>query len=158
MAVRDSESYHRGLRLLFFCKGVVMKRVFKLKENKTTLQREVFGGLTTFMTSTRRDGWAAGGNSSDHFRVFLPGSFRYGRNTDWSHTETGLLAPDGSLPRARCALLANAVGKTAFALLGTSTVTSYIESPTGVIAAARTGLANMGAGVFFVMAMFLHPS
>ncbi len=44
--------------------------------------------------------------------------------------ETGLLAPDGSLPRARRALLANAVGKTALALLGTSTVTSYIESAT----------------------------
>ena len=42
--------------------------------------------------------------------------------------------------------------------IGTSTVTSYIESATGVIAAARTGLANMGAGVFFVMAMFLPPS
>ncbi len=52
MAVRDSESYHSGLRLPFFCKGVVMERFFKTKANKTTLQRKVFGGLMTFLTST----------------------------------------------------------------------------------------------------------
>ena len=72
--------------------------------------------------------------------------------------EAGLLAPDGSLSRARSAFLADAVGTTAGALLGTSTVTSYIESATGVSAGARTGLANMCTGLCFLLAIFLHPS
>ena len=71
--------------------------------------------------------------------------------------EAGLLAPDGSLPRARSALLADAVGTTAGALLGTSTVTSYIESATGISAGARTGLANMFTGALFLLAIFLTP-
>ena len=50
MAVQDSESYHKGLRLMFSGKDVVMERFFKLKDNQTTWQREIFGGLTTFMT------------------------------------------------------------------------------------------------------------
>jgi len=41
MAVRDSESYHSGLRLLFFRQGVVRGRFFKMKESKPTLQRGV---------------------------------------------------------------------------------------------------------------------
>jgi AGZA family xanthine/uracil permease-like MFS transporter len=71
--------------------------------------------------------------------------------------ETGLLAPDGSLPRAHRALLADAVGTTAGALLGTSTVTSYVESAAGVSAGARTGLANMCTGVLFLLAIFFAP-
>lgn len=71
--------------------------------------------------------------------------------------EAGLLAPDGSLPRARSAFLADAVGTTAGALLGTSTVTSYVESATGVSAGARTGLANMCTGMLFLLAIFFTP-
>ena len=71
--------------------------------------------------------------------------------------EAGLLAPDGSLPRARWALLSDAVGTTAGALLGTSTVTSYIESASGVSAGARTGLANMLTGTLFLLAIFFTP-
>jgi len=41
MAVRDSESYHGGLRLLFFRQGVVLERCFKLKKKETTLKGEV---------------------------------------------------------------------------------------------------------------------
>lgn len=71
--------------------------------------------------------------------------------------EAGLLAQDGTLPRARSALLSDAVSTTAGALLGTSTVTSYIESATGVSAGARTGLANMVTGVLFLLAIFFAP-
>ncbi|MDA2934862.1 NCS2 family permease, partial [Acidobacteria bacterium AH-259-D05] len=71
--------------------------------------------------------------------------------------EAGLLAPDGTLPRARSALLSDAVGTTAGALLGTSTVTSYIESATGISAGARTGLANMVTGALFLLAIFFTP-
>ena len=52
--------------------------------------------------------------------------------------QAGLMR-DGTLPRAREALLADAVGTVAGAALGTSTVTAYIESGAGVAAGGRTG-------------------
>lgn len=64
---------------------------------------------------------------------------------------------NGKLPRARQALLSDAVGSAAGTVLGTSTVTSYIESSTGVAEGARTGLANMVTGVLFLAAIFFYP-
>ncbi len=64
---------------------------------------------------------------------------------------------DGTLPRARGALLADAVGTVLGAGLGTSTVTAYVESSTGVAAGGRTGLtAVVTAGLFF-LALFFSP-
>lgn len=63
----------------------------------------------------------------------------------------------GTLPRARAALLADAAGTVVGASLGTSTVTAYIESSTGVAAGGRTGLtAVVTAGLFF-LALFFSP-
>ncbi|MBI4810228.1 MAG: NCS2 family permease [Ignavibacteriales bacterium] len=67
------------------------------------------------------------------------------------------LMKDGKLPRARQALLADAIGTTAGTLLGTSTVTSYIESTAGVSVGGRTGLANMVTGIMFLLALFFAP-
>jgi AGZA family xanthine/uracil permease-like MFS transporter len=67
------------------------------------------------------------------------------------------LAPDGTLPRARQALLADATGTVVGACLGTSTVTAYIESATGVAAGGRTGLANVVTAALFLLALFFHP-
>jgi AGZA family xanthine/uracil permease-like MFS transporter len=64
---------------------------------------------------------------------------------------------DGKLPRARKALLADAVGTVSGALLGTSTVTSYIESASGIAEGGRTGLSNMVTGLLFIFALFLYP-
>jgi AGZA family xanthine/uracil permease-like MFS transporter len=64
---------------------------------------------------------------------------------------------DGRLPRARRALLSDALGTVIGALLGTSTVTSYVESASGVAEGGRTGLANVVTGTFFLLALFLHP-
>jgi len=64
---------------------------------------------------------------------------------------------DGKLPRARKALLADAVGTVSGAILGTSTVTSYIESASGIAEGGRTGLSNMVTGMFFLLALFLYP-
>ncbi len=64
---------------------------------------------------------------------------------------------DGKLPRARRALLADAVGTVTGALLGTSTVTSYIESASGIAEGGRTGLSNMVTGLLFILALFLYP-
>jgi AGZA family xanthine/uracil permease-like MFS transporter len=64
---------------------------------------------------------------------------------------------NGTLPRAREALLADAIGTVAGAVLGTSTVTAYIESGAGVAAGGRTGLASIITAVLFVLAVFFSP-
>ncbi|MCU0256887.1 MAG: NCS2 family permease, partial [Vicinamibacterales bacterium] len=64
---------------------------------------------------------------------------------------------DGQLPRARQALLADAVGTVAGAALGTSTVTAYIESATGVAAGGRTGLANVVTAALLLLTLFFSP-
>ncbi|RLE08906.1 MAG: NCS2 family permease [Candidatus Aminicenantes bacterium] len=63
----------------------------------------------------------------------------------------------GRLPRANQAMLADAFGTVSGALLGTSTVTSYIESATGIAQGARTGLANIFTSFFFLVALFFSP-
>ncbi len=70
--------------------------------------------------------------------------------------QAGLLQ-DGRLPRAERALLSDAVGTLAGALLGTSTVSSYIESSAGVADGARTGLANVATAALFLAALFFAP-
>ncbi len=67
------------------------------------------------------------------------------------------LMKNGKLERAGRALLSDAVGTTAGALLGTSTVSSYIESAAGVAAGARTGLAAAVCGLLFLLALFFFP-
>jgi AGZA family xanthine/uracil permease-like MFS transporter len=69
----------------------------------------------------------------------------------------GLLTPDGELPRAKRALLADACGTLLGALLGTSTVTSYIESAAGIAAGARTGLASVVVALLFLSALLFAP-
>jgi AGZA family xanthine/uracil permease-like MFS transporter len=63
----------------------------------------------------------------------------------------------GTLPRARQALLTDAIGTVVGAGLGTSTVTAYIESSTGVAAGGRTGLANMVTASLFFASLFFSP-
>ena len=63
----------------------------------------------------------------------------------------------GRLPKARNALLADAVGSTGGALLGTSTVTSYIESASGIATGGRTGLTTIVTGLLMLVALFFSP-
>ena len=69
-------------------------------------------------------------------------------------TQAGLFDKDGEIPRVKQALLSDAVGTVAGAVLGTSTVTSYIESTAGVAAGGRTGLSSLFTGLFFILALF----
>ena len=62
-----------------------------------------------------------------------------------------------TLPRARQALLADAIGTVVGAALGTSTVTAYVESSTGVAAGGRTGLASVVTAALFLLALFFYP-
>jgi AGZA family xanthine/uracil permease-like MFS transporter len=64
---------------------------------------------------------------------------------------------NGRLPRASRAILADAIGTVEGTLLGTSTVSSYIESTTGIAAGARTGLANVVTAALFLAALFFSP-
>ncbi len=64
---------------------------------------------------------------------------------------------EGKLPRANRAMLSDALGTVGGTLLGTSTVTSYIESATGIAQGARTGLANVCTSLLFVVALFFSP-
>ena len=68
-----------------------------------------------------------------------------------------LLEKDGTLPNAGGALMADAVGTVAGACLGTSTVTSYVESSAGVAAGGRTGLTALTTGIMFVIAIVFAP-
>ncbi|HEX6926926.1 MAG TPA: NCS2 family permease [Longimicrobiaceae bacterium] len=71
--------------------------------------------------------------------------------------QAGFLTPSGDLPRAQRALMADAVATTAGAVLGTSTVTAYVESATGVAEGGRTGLAAVTVGGLFLLAVFFSP-
>lgn len=64
---------------------------------------------------------------------------------------------DGELPRIGRALSADAAGMVGGALIGTSPVTSYIESGAGVSVGARTGLANVVTGTLLLLSLFLTP-
>lgn len=71
--------------------------------------------------------------------------------------EQGGFIKEGKLPRARGALLSDALGTVAGTCLGTSTVTSYIESSTGISQGARTGLSNLITASLFLLSIFFFP-
>lgn len=68
-----------------------------------------------------------------------------------------LLDKEGKLPRVGKALMSDALGTVTGACLGTSTVTSYVESSAGVAEGGRTGLTAATTGVLFLLSMFLWP-
>jgi AGZA family xanthine/uracil permease-like MFS transporter len=67
------------------------------------------------------------------------------------------LLEQGKLAKARRALLTDAGGTVGGALLGTSTVTCYIESATGIAVGGRTGLTAVFTGIFMLLSIFLYP-
>ncbi|MGF6376313.1 AGZA family xanthine/uracil permease-like MFS transporter [Clostridiales Family XIII bacterium PM5-7] len=68
-----------------------------------------------------------------------------------------LLDEEGNLPKVKGALLADACGTIVGACLGTSTVTSYVESSAGVANGGRTGLTSVTTAVLFILALFFAP-
>lgn len=71
--------------------------------------------------------------------------------------QAGYLNEKGELPRSKAALMADAVGTTAGAIFGTSTVTTYIESATGVAVGGRTGLTAVIVALLFVVSLIFKP-
>ena len=72
-------------------------------------------------------------------------------------SRAGMLDENGKVPHIGKALMADAIGTTAGACLGVSTVTTYVESSTGVAAGGRTGWTSIFTGILFILAMFLSP-
>ncbi|MGL5615652.1 MAG: NCS2 family permease [Sarcina sp.] len=72
-------------------------------------------------------------------------------------SRANMLDEKGNIPNAGKALMADAVATTAGALMGTSTVTTFVESAAGVEEGGRTGLTAVVIGGFFLVAMFFSP-
>ena len=72
-------------------------------------------------------------------------------------TKAGMLDEEGNLPGIKPALMADAVATTAGAVLGTSTVTTFVESSSGVAAGGRTGLTAVVSGFLLLISTFFSP-
>ena len=72
-------------------------------------------------------------------------------------SRAGMLDKDGNMPNMREALLADAVGTVTGACTGTSTITTFVESASGVEAGGRTGLTALTTGIVFLACSFIAP-
>ena len=72
-------------------------------------------------------------------------------------SRAGMIDKDGKMPNMKEALLSDAIGTVAGAATGTSTVTTFVESASGVEAGGRTGLTALTTGVMFLACMFIAP-
>lgn len=72
-------------------------------------------------------------------------------------SKAGMLDKEGKLPRAEKALLADSIGTIFGSIAGTSTVTTYVESASGVAEGGRTGLTAVVTGILFLVALFFSP-
>lgn len=72
-------------------------------------------------------------------------------------SKAGLADEDGNFPQMKKALFADALGTTVGAVLGTSTITSYVESASGVASGGRTGLTAVSTALMFILALFFAP-
>nr|WP_330363244.1 NCS2 family permease [Butyrivibrio sp. VCD2006] len=105
-------------------------------------------------------GWAA-----SHFVQFIAivFSFLYVDIFDTVGTvvgvadKAGLLDEDGNLPKVGSVFMSDAIGTVTGSCLGTSTVTSFVESSAGVAAGGRTGLTALTTGVMFIVSLILSP-
>ncbi|TCO74790.1 NCS2 family permease [Marinisporobacter balticus] len=72
-------------------------------------------------------------------------------------TKANMIDKDGKIPKVKQALFADAIGTTAGAMMGTSTVTTYVESASGVAEGGRTGLTALTTGVLFLISAACAP-
>lgn len=72
-------------------------------------------------------------------------------------SKADMLDKDGKLPKIKGALLSDAIGTSVGAVCGTSTVTTFVESASGVAEGGRTGLTSLVAGVLFALSLLLSP-
>lgn len=71
--------------------------------------------------------------------------------------KTGIVREDGSIPRVSEAMMSDAIGTTCGAMLGSSTISTYIESASGIAEGGRSGLTSLVVGAMFILSLFLAP-
>ncbi|WP_455063566.1 NCS2 family permease [Prevotella fusca] len=71
--------------------------------------------------------------------------------------KTGIIEPNGNIPRVKEAMMSDAIGTTCGAMLGSSTLTTYVESASGIAEGGRSGVTSLTVGIFFIIALFLSP-
>ena len=72
-------------------------------------------------------------------------------------SKADMLDEDGKLPEIKGALLADSIGTMVGACLGTSTITTFVESSSGIAEGGRSGLTAVVSGLFFLLALFFSP-
>ena len=72
-------------------------------------------------------------------------------------TKTGMIDKNGKIPRLKQAFMVDAIGTTVGSMLGTSTITTFVESASGVGEGGRTGLTSFVTAVCFLLSLFLAP-
>ena len=71
--------------------------------------------------------------------------------------KTGIVKADGSIPHVKEAMMSDAIGTTCGAFLGSSTITTYIESASGIAEGGRSGMTSFVTGILFLVALLLSP-
>lgn len=71
--------------------------------------------------------------------------------------KTGIVQADGTIPRVKEAMMSDAFGTTCGAMLGSSTITTYIESASGIAEGGRSGVTSAFVGLLFLLSLFLSP-
>ncbi|WP_288152491.1 NCS2 family permease [uncultured Prevotella sp.] len=71
--------------------------------------------------------------------------------------KTGIVRPDGSIPHVKEAMMSDAIGTTCGAFFGSSTITTYVESASGIAEGGKSGVTSFTVSMFFLIALFLSP-
>ncbi len=71
--------------------------------------------------------------------------------------KTHIVRPDGSIPHIKEAMMSDAIGTTCGAFLGSSTLTTYVESASGIAEGGQSGFTSMITGLLFILSLFLSP-
>ncbi|MDR2920669.1 MAG: NCS2 family permease [Tannerella sp.] len=72
-------------------------------------------------------------------------------------SKTGIMDKNGNIPRVKEAMMSDAIGTTVGAMLGSSTITTYVESASGIAEGGRSGMTSFVTGALFLIALFFAP-
>ena len=71
--------------------------------------------------------------------------------------KTGIMGKDGQIPHVKEAMMSDAIGTTVGAMMGSSTITTYVESASGIAEGGRSGFTSLVTGGLFILALFFAP-
>ena len=73
-------------------------------------------------------------------------------------SKTGIMDEDGQIPHVKEAMMSDAIGTTVGSMMGSSTITTYVESASGIAEGGRSGFTSLVTGVLFLLALFFAPA